>query len=228
MIKKIFLTFFMLITLFSSICFANPQVTINNITKKELSDFVVKTVLRLYPNAMIENTHEYGLTFLMTNQVSWGLFGQNTSTVENRIAVTFVEQNKNIIASVSETATLIEYGLRKVYPVEATQEQLIVMQYVKGYFNGMYAFGAQYNTKKKNGGFQIVNIQKDSAFHKAGIMPGDIVIAINGNKVKSMIFDSTYQTTMRFTIKRGDQEKVYIITPEYIPPKSSFFAEVFI
>lgn len=67
---------------------------------------------------------------------------------------------------------------------------------------------------------EIQTVLEDSAAEEVGLMPGDIILRINGHSVhlsSEVSFDSYYSTgrDMTVTVLRDGQKKMFVLTPKY-------------
>ncbi|SFL65957.1 PDZ domain-containing protein [Pelosinus propionicus] len=209
--------------------FAASHVVINDVETKEVKNYIIEKLALSGSNWIIEQASDNNLVLLATRTQNAGLFGQYTWSYENRLGFAFVQKDKDVILSVSETCTShAPNGATTITPVGTANTEIPYLQNVKGYFNGMYLFGFNCSSKKENGGFPITDISPFGAFEKEGIRIGDVLIAVNDVKLKKarnsdaidgLFFDKTRQTTLKFLIKRGEVEKIHSITSEYMPPE---------
>jgi len=209
--------------------YAASYIVINDVETKDVKNYILEKIALGGSNCIVEQASDNNIVLLMTRTEKTGLFRQYIWSLENRLGFTLVQKDNDVILSVSETCTSHgPDGETAVAPVGSANTELPILQDIKGYFNGTYLFGFTCSTKKENGGFPITEIVPFGAFEKAGIKVGDMVIAVNGVKLKrdkqsntinGLFFDKTRQTTQTFLIKRGDVEKTYTLTSEYISPQ---------
>ena len=229
MFKK---TLFIITLVFSCMyatVFAASNIVITDAETKDVKNYIIEKIALSGSNVIVEQSSENNLVLLTTRTENAGLFGQYTWSYENRLGFTFVQKDKDAILSFSERCTEhAPNGAVTIVPVGSANTEIPILQDIKGYFNVMYLFGFNYSVKKENNGFPITEITPFGVFEKAGIKVGDVIVAVNGVKLKKdrktgaidgLFFDKTRQTTQNLLIKRGEVEKAYIVTSEYIPPK---------
>lgn len=228
MFKK---TFFVLGIIFSCMyatVFAASNIVINDVETKDVKNLIIEKLALSGANVIVEQASDNNLVLLTTRTENAGLFGQYTWSYENRMGFAFVQKDKDVILSYSERCTIhAPNGETTVRPVGTANTELPILQDIKGYFNGKYIFGYDYSNKKENGGFPITTITPFGVFDKAGIKVGDVIISVNGVKLKKdrssgaidgLFIDKTRQTTQNFLVKRGEVEKTYTLTSEFVPP----------
>lgn len=229
MLKKIPIILCVIFSFMYSTVFASSYVVINEVETKDVKNYILEKIALGGANCIVEQSSDSNIVLLMTSTKRSGIFGQYTWSYENRLGFTFVQKDKDVILSVSERCTSHgPDGETSITPVGSADTELPILQDIKGYFNGIYVFGFRNNLNKEDGGFPIAEITPFGVFEKAGIKVGDIIIAVNGEKLKKdkknnaiigLFFDKTRPTTQTFKIKRGDVEKTYTLTSEFIPPQ---------
>ncbi|WP_110952997.1 PDZ domain-containing protein [Anaerosinus massiliensis] len=209
--------------------FASSNIVINDVEAKDVKNFIMERIALSNSNAIIEQSSDNNLVLLNTHTENAGLFGQYTWSYENRLGFVFIQKDRDVIVSISETCTThAPNGAITVQPVGVANTQLPMLQKIKGYFNGIYLLGFDVNRDKKDGGFAITSIEPFGVFENAGIKVGDIIMKVNDVKLKKdrnsgaidqLLFDTTRPTTQTFLIKRGDVEKLYTLTSVFSPPQ---------
>ena len=229
MSKRILLMLSFVFSFMCSTVFAASNIVINDVETKNVKDYIIEKMALSNQNLIIEHTSDNNILLLGTHTENLGLFGQFTWSYENRLGFTFLQKGKDVILSYSETCTShAPNGAVSIQPVGSANTEIPVLQNIKGYFNGMYLFGFLTSSKKKDGGYPITNIVPLSAFDRAGIKIGDIIMKVNDVKLKAdrnsgaidgLIFDKTRVTTQKFLIVRNEVEKTFTVTSEYEPPQ---------
>jgi C-terminal processing protease CtpA/Prc len=104
---------------------------------------------------------------------------------------------------------------------------LTVLQEIKSKFYGSVKFGINFSQAKKrrNEGYEVYKVLKNSSAEKAGIEVGDRVISVNGQSVitisykkLSEYFDVPDETEINLTIiKKSGEEKEVTIKKTFVP-----------
>lgn len=222
MYKKFILTIIMVLSFIPS-CFAVSNIEINNVTKKQVMDYIMLYASRSGFNYMLESVNDYGATFV-GSQARNNIFGMQVATQQNKISVTLVENGNNVIVTLNEVAYLYyNNGHSEVHPVNDVPVEQGILVALKQYFNDYYLFGYTPTDKKKDGGFVIGEVDPDSPFGERGIKAGDVIVAVNGEKVRdnkrAFLWGSFHEkfmpTTCKFLIKRDGVEHIYTITSKF-------------
>jgi len=229
MLKRILLIVSFVFSAMCSTVFAASNIVINNVEIKDVKNYIIETIALSKQNLILENASDNNIVLLSTRTKNLGLFGQYTWSYENRLGFVFVQKDKDVILSFSETCTShAPNGAVYVQPVGSANTEIPFLQKIKGHFNGMYVFGFDTSSDKKDGGYPIKSIVPLSAFDKAGLKVGDIIIKVNNVKLKAdrnsgaidgLFFDKTRLTTQIFLVKRNEIEKTFTVTSEYEPPQ---------
>lgn len=219
MLKHFIITIFM-IFMFIPNCFAVSNIEINNVTKKEVLDYIMLYVSRSGINYSIENVNDYGIT-LVGNQARNNIFGMQVATQQSKINVSLVENNNNVIVTYNEVAYLYyNNGRQEVHPVNDIPVERGVLIALKQHFNDYYLFGYTPSDDTEDGGIVIAEVDPDSPFGERGIKAGDIIISVNGEKIrkhkKELLWGAFHEkfqpTTCKFLIRRDGIDKIYTIT----------------
>ena len=226
--KNVIVTVLIAIMLFTSSAFAAANIVINNVETKDVKNYIIQRIALSNQNLIQEQSSENNMVFLSTRTQNTGWSGQNTWTYENRLGFLFVQKDKDVILSYSETCTShAPNGAVYFQAVGSANRDLPFLQKMKGHFNGMYIFGFDFSYDKKDGGYPIKNIIPLCAFDKAGLKDGDVIISVNNVKLKldknsgamdGLVFDTTRETTQTFLVKRKEVQKTFTVKSEYEPP----------
>lgn len=220
MLKKVLLTIIILFTFLPS-CFAISNIVIQNTDKKDVIDRIVKVVSQSGQNYSIESVNEYGVNFIASASIN-NFLGMQVGTQQNKLSFTTVQDGNNVILTVNEIGTLYyNNGGMQTQPINNVLMERATLISIKQYFNDYYLFGYTPTEKKKDGGFVIGFVDKGSPFDIAGIKAGDIILSIDGVKVRKRkdeyfygtLFDKFIQKESIFVIKQNGVEKTFKITP---------------
>lgn len=218
--KKIILTIIMLFTFLPS-CLAVSNITINNVDKKDVIDHIIKVISRSGQNYSIESVNEYGVNFIASTTRN-NILGLPVATQQNKLSFTTVQNNSDVILTVNEVGTLYyNNGNMQVQPINNIVMERATLIFIKQYFNDYYLYGYTTTTKKKDGGFVIGSVDKGSPFDIAGIKAGDVIISINGIKVRKnkdeyiygLLVDKFIPKQNTFVISRDKTSKEFKIVP---------------
>lgn len=219
MLVKLLSTLFLLLSITSS-CFAFANTTITNVTKKEVTDYIVNEFARNAPNWILESASDYGINYIVTQPLK-NAFGMQVGSQQNKISFITSENGENTILTVNEVATAYSnFGGMNVQAINDTASHMALVARIRQHFNDCYLFGFDISSKKKDGGYVITSVSPGSPFENALIKVGDIVLKYNGVKVTKLkneflygsCFDKFRQTTAVFEIMHNGAPKTYNIT----------------
>lgn len=227
--KKFLLTLGLSFLLTTSVG-AISTIKIDNISPEDMKFKLLNIFQQSHNNMMVETMEKNNSIYLFTNTTSYGLLNQYTGTIEDRVNFTYTPDGNGTNLSVNITRTVTaSTGQRQTYPVNNTSDELAILHHLKVILNGGYFFGFDMDTSKKDGGYPIIQIQKDGAFDKAGIKQGDILVAVNNVKLKynkktgqhNWTQDKLYPSTHTFTIIHNGVKKDYTLSSIFNPGQLS-------
>jgi hypothetical protein len=221
--KKIILALLLLLLIFAQIVSANAAVTIQDVDKKIVVDYLVKDWLT--KGFSILSTTDYQISFRKSNPDTkfefW--FGVNS---EAR-AIFNIVQNGNDVLVTHEFQAVSDAGSgRERTTVLERKEMQEYLNRVKYYFNGRIGYGLTF-AKSKDGLYQVSSVYDGSNAKAVGIEGGDIVTGIDGKSTEGMEFkefndlfsQGAKGQTLTLKIKKpSGEEKVIKITKDYIRP----------
>ena len=145
--KKIFILALLLLTL---CCHASAasSIQIDNVTRKEVNNYIVNFITASGQNYILDSATEYGLVFTATH-VRENFLGIQVATQQSKLNFTTIQNGNNVVLSISEVATLYyNSGGVDVQPVNDPVTERSLLNMVKQYFNGRYMFGYTLSNKR--------------------------------------------------------------------------------
>ena len=102
--KKIFILALLLLTL---CCHASAasSIQIDNVTRKEVNNYIVNFITASGQNYILDSATEYGLVFTATH-VRENFLGIQVATQQSKLNFTTIQNGNNVVLSISEVATL--------------------------------------------------------------------------------------------------------------------------
>ena len=225
--KKVFIIFSLFIFICSTKCFAASNVIIQNTNSEQVLQYIInKAVSQGYGNYAIESATSNSITLTASSDLE-NILGIKVGVQQDKIIFTAVQNGNNTLLSAN--IVIYQYdnnGYQTVHPVNDNEDEITLLNNIKAYFNNYYFFGYITGSEVEQGGFKITSLTDNGVFKEAGVKVGDIILRVNGEKVKKHKrafllnnFPNMFSPKpATFVIKTGKIEKEIVITPkEYLP-----------
>lgn len=202
MLKKIFCILILFITA-QCFCLAQSSIFVPNVTKKQISDALVKD--RIEHSWNVANQTDYSITFYKKSDGSDYTYYNNTdNNVTDKLQYNIVEDNGGVTISVAgqtitknggsttQTGTYTNTGYNNTtttttntttvdYGADKIDNEI---EYLKRLFVGYYTFWVQYGKYLKL--VHVQYVEPNSPAYKEGLRAKYIITKINGYPVENM------------------------------------------
>lgn len=225
--KKVFVIFSLFVIICSTKCFAASSVIIQNTNSEQVLQYIInKAASQGYGNYAIENITSNSVTLTASSDLR-DIWGIKVGIQQDKINFIIVQSANNTLLSTN--IVIYQYydnASPIVQPINDTEKEITLLNIIKAYFNNYYSFGYTTESEIEQGGFKITSLSNNGAFKEAGVKVGDIVLRVNGEKVKKHKeafllnnFPNMFSPqAATFVIKTDKLEKEFVITPkEYLP-----------
>ena len=164
------------------------------------------------------------VTAVIVGMPYWKLNGYTKlSELEALVAERFVGNvDKTAMEDAAARAMIDALGDRWSYYVPADEYD----DYLAGKQNAYVGIGVTIRQNQDGLGLDVVEVTQGGGAQKAGILPGDIIVAVDGTPIAGMATETVRgmirgqaNTQVKITVKRSAEETTYEVTRAYIPTK---------
>lgn len=225
--KKVFIIFSLFIFICSTKCFAASNVIIQNTNSEQVLQYIInKAASQENGKYTIENITSNSITLTTSSNLK-DVLGIKVGVQQDKINFIVVQNANDTLLSTN--IVMYQYYDNTspiVQPINDIEKEITLLNTIKAYFNNYYSFGYTTESEIEQGGFKITNLDNNGAFKESGVKVGDIILRVNGEKVKKHKeafllnnFPNMFSPKpATFVIKTGKIEKEIVITPkEYLP-----------
>lgn len=225
------------------------SIQINNATPMEIKSYILTNKELRHPNSTVNLIPRQGasalqmgsdssdmIVFNSAKKLRVGLFGE-ASVKTNRYTYFSISTSLNHLGSeVSYYESAELYSLQKGgFGIERTstdESERIILNKIKLHFDGGYINGYTLSRTKGKKGYPIEKIDPNSPAEKAGLKVGDLVVKVNGQKVKFIKDTNTFNISNNIEAKENKivtivsnngVEKDITLETGYWNPKTGMF-----
>ena len=225
------------------------SIQINNATPMEIKSYILTNKELRHPNSTVNLIPRQGasalqmgsdssdmIVFNSAKKLRVGLFGE-ASVKTNRYTYFSISTSLNHLGSeVSYYESAELYSLQKGgFGIERTstdESERIILNTIKLYFDGGYTNGYTLSRTKGKKGYPIEKIDPNSPAEKAGLKVGDLIVKVNGQKVKFIKDTNTFNISNNIDAKENEivtiasnsgVEKNITLETGYWNPKTGMF-----
>ena len=174
----------------------------------------MKQFLRIISYVLVAALASF-LTLCVTQPIQQPEQPSKLETLESLILEQFVgEADPTAMGDAAAEAMVASLGDRWSYYIPASQYG----QYTQQMNNAYVGIGITISVRESSDGFTIDVVEQNGPAQEAGLLPGDILIAVEGQSVVGMTINDVSElvrgeegTTLTVTVQRGEEELTFTV-----------------
>ena len=174
----------------------------------------MKQFLRIISYVLVAALASF-LTLCVTQPIQQPEQPSKLETLESLILEQFVgEADPTAMGDAAAEAMVASLGDRWSYYIPASQYG----QYTQQMNNAYVGIGITISARETSDGFTIDVVEQNGPAQEAGLLPGDIIIAVEGQSVVGMTINDVSElvrgeegTTLTVTVQRGEEELTFTV-----------------